>query len=280
MQRIPTICWWLVLCALASALSFPLSAQQKYQQDDIDRGAGLYGANCAVCHAAGNGVAGVNLSAGQFRHATNDNDLVAIIHNGIPGTAMPAHPEFASPELIALVAYVRNMRDYGAKPVQLGDAAKGKSLFDNEGGCLNCHQVNGRGSHVALDLSSVGALHPAAYLQRALLDPASTAAAIPQSHMMRAVTKSGETITGRRLNEDTFTVQLMDDHEHLVALEKANLRSLSVVEGTTMPSLNGKFTGAQIADLVAYLASLKRAGSSTAATVPHLPQEAGRGGHP
>src|SRR5579871_3772601 len=127
MRHIRSVFRCLLLCTIACAFSVTLFARQKYQQDDIDRGAALYGANCAVCHASGNGVAGVNLATGQFRHATSDDDLVAIIHNGIPGTAMPAHPEFAGTELIALVSYLRNMRDYGAKPVQVGDAAKGKS---------------------------------------------------------------------------------------------------------------------------------------------------------
>lgn len=272
---------FLCFCLVSSILPLSTSAQQEYQRDDIDRGAGLYGANCVVCHADGAGIPGVDLRSGQFRHATTDQDLAAIIHNGIPGTAMPAHPDFSNADLIAIVAYVRNMRDYNSKPVKLGDRARGETLFENEGHCLDCHRVNGKGSHIGLDLSSVGAIHPAAFLQRALLDPESTVAEMPESHFLRAVTASGDVITGRRLNEDTFTVQLMDDHEHLVSLEKANLRSLTVVAGPAMPSLKGKFTDDQISDLVAYLASLKRPGfyTGTPAT-PHLPQEAGRGGHP
>jgi putative heme-binding domain-containing protein len=272
---------YLILCVATFTLPVSVSGQQKYQPNEIDLGASLYATNCAVCHAEGAGIPGVDLRSGQFRRATSDDDLVAIIHNGITGTAMPAHPDFSSANLIAIVAYVRNMRDYGFKLVQLGDAAKGKTLFENEGGCLNCHQVNGKGSHIALDLSSAGAVHPASYLQRALLDPASTVADMPESHFMRAVTKSGETITGRRLNEDTFTIQLMDEHEHLVSLEKANLRSLTVVEGTTMPPLKGKYTDDQISDLVAYLVSLQRPGFYLGQPpIPRLTQEAGFGRHP
>jgi putative heme-binding domain-containing protein len=271
----------LLLCLFAGIFALTVSAQEKYQQDDIDRGAGLYSANCSVCHADGAGIAGVDLRSGQFRHASSDQDLVAVIHNGIPGTAMPAHPEFSSADLVALVAFLRNMRDYGSKPVKLGDASKGKALFENEGGCLNCHRVNGKGSHVALDLSSAGAIHPAAYLQRALLDPESVTAEMPESHFVRAVTKNGTVITGRRLNEDTFTIQLIDEQEKLVSLEKGDLRSLTVVPGPAMPSLKGKFTDDQVSDLVAYLVSLKRPGFYVGVPpTPHLPQEAGRGGHP
>lgn len=271
----------LLLCfALGSSVTL-VRARQTYQQGDIDRGAGIYAANCAVCHADGAGIPGVDLRSGQFRRASTDQDLVGIIHNGIPGTAMPAHPNFSNSDLIAIIAYVRNMRDYNSKPVKLGDVAAGKALFENEGGCLSCHRVNGKGSHLALDLSSVGAIHPAAFLQRALLDPQSVAAELPESHVVRAVKNNGDVITGRRLNEDTFTIQLIDDRQQLVSLEKADLRSLTVVQGTSMPSLKGKFTDDQIADLVAYLASLKRPGFYIGTPpTPHLPQEAGRGGHP
>lgn len=142
----------------------PLRAQQtKYQQDAIDRGAALYQANCAVCHADGAGVPGIDLKAGVFRQSKTDEDLLAVIKNGVPGTAMPAHPNFPSYDILSLVAYIRTMRDYGAKPVKMGDPEKGKALFEGAGGCLKCHRVNGKGSLAALDLSDTGALHPPAY---------------------------------------------------------------------------------------------------------------------
>ena len=38
------------------------------------------------------------------------------------------------------------------------------------------------------------------------------------------MTRDGRTIRGRRLNEDTYTVQLIDEQERLVSLIKADLR--------------------------------------------------------
>src|SRR6185437_12760219 len=228
----------------------PLCAQQtKYQQDAIDRGAALYQANCAVCHAD---------------------------RAGVPGTAMPAHPNFPSYDILSLVAYIRTMRDYGAKPVKMANTEKGKALFEGAGGCLKCHRVNGKGSLAALDLSDTGALHPPAYLERALLDPDAIAAAEPQNRFMRAVRRDGTVVVGRRLNEDTFTVQLIDEQGNLVSLEKGNLRSLTVEQGTSMPSLKLKFNDDQIADLVAYLASLNPPRSPTGA----VPRGAGGGPTP
>lgn len=236
----------------------PLQAQQQsYRSSDIDVGASLYAANCVSCHAQGQGVPGVDLRSGEFKHATSDDDLMLVIQNGIPGTAMPSH-NFTSAELTGLVAFIRTMRDYGSKPVQLGDPEKGKAIFEGQGGCLQCHRVNGKGSRVALDLSDAGLVHPTAYLQRALLDPNSIPVEMPENRFIRAVTNKGVTITGRRLNEDTYTIQLIDDHENLVSIEKADLQSYTILKDSPMPSLQGKFTDAQISDLVAYLAALKK----------------------
>jgi putative heme-binding domain-containing protein len=297
-RQIPSLCAAVLLSlALASHVD---ARQQTYRASDADSGAALYAANCSICHADGQGVSGVDLRSGQFRHASTDEDLIAIIQNGIPGTAMPGH-RFTATELTGLVAFIRTMRDYGSKPVKLGDVQKGQALFEGQGGCLKCHRVNGRGSRVALDLSDAGLVHPPAYLQRALLDPNSVAAEMPENRFVRLVTNKGATITGRRLNEDTFTIQVIDEHENLVSIEKAELRSYAILKDSSMASLQGKFTDDQIGDLVAYLASLKtspqiggsgpppgrgggspggRGGGAQAATAPVGPQPAADQGAP
>ncbi len=181
-----------------------------------------------------------------------------MIQNGISGTAMPPHT-FSTAELVGLVAYIRTMKDYGSKPVQLGDAAKGKALFEDQGSCLQCHRVNGKGSRIALDLSDTGLANPPAHLQRALLDPNSISVEMPENRFIRVVTKQGTTITGRRLNEDTFTIQIIDEHENLISLEKADLRSYTILKDSPMPSLKGKFSdSANHAIWSAYLVTLKK----------------------
>ena len=86
---------------------------------------------------------------------------------------------------------------------------------------------------------------------------------MPESRFVRAVTSKGTVVIGRRMNEDTYTIQLMDDHENLVTLEKGDLTSMTVLKDSPMPSLKGKFTDEQISDVVAYLASLKSAQATT-----------------
>lgn len=234
----------------------PLRAQQHGTDPvQLDTGARLYSSTCSACHGPdGDQVSGVELKKGQFRHASSDDELAGVIQNGIPGTAMPPN-NIASGNLVALVAYLHAMRDFKTKKVALGDARNGRSLFAEKGGCVNCHRVNGKGSHIALDLSDIGSIRTPSYLEDALLDPNSTV--LPQHRFIRAVTRSGTVITGRRMNEDTLTVQIIDDKERLVSLTKADLKEYSVRKDMEMPSFKDKLTDAERADLIAYLVSLK-----------------------
>jgi len=245
----------IVTCVALSAA--PARAQDHsgvYPQIDIANGALLFGANCAQCHGAtGDGVPGVDLKAG-IKRAASDADLGQLISNGIQGTAMPATP-FAPPELNALIAYLRSMRDFNAPKVMVGDARRGRELFETKGGCSTCHRVQGKGSRVAPDLTEIGNVRAADALWRSLLDP--TSAMRPINRPVRIVTKDGRTITGRRLNEDTYSVQIIDDHERLLSLMKNELREFTVIKTSTMPSFKDRLAQQEIADIVSYLVTLK-----------------------
>jgi hypothetical protein len=71
------------------------------------------------------------------------------------------------------------------------------------------------------------------------------------------VTRSGEKIRGRRLNEDTSTVQVLDDHERLRSFVKAELKQYTIETTATMPSYKDRLSADETADVVAYLISLK-----------------------
>jgi putative heme-binding domain-containing protein len=250
----------LLSCAIAGllAISERLVAQEHvghYSQVDIEVGFNLYNANCFACHGAnGDSVPGVNLRSGQFRSAVTDGDLNRLIQTGIPGTAMPPG-RFNTGELAALVAYVRSMHEFDVLTGPGGDAGRGQSLFEGKGGCSGCHRVNGHGSHVAPDLSDIGALRPAEALARKLLDP--NGLVLPLNRSVRAVTSDGTVVNGRRLNEDTYTVQLIDASERLVSLTKADLREYSVLKTSPMPSYKDKLSSGELDDVVAYLRTLK-----------------------
>lgn len=227
----------------------------QYAAADIQYGAAIYTAQCANCHGpTGDQVSGVDLRSGRFRNAVSDDDLRRIVLSGIPGTSMPGR-RLDNPEVVGVVAYLRNMRDFDAKAVPMGDSARGQALFDGAGRCSSCHRVNGKGSRIGPDLSEIGLSRSAGMVQQSLLDPSSTM--MPINRPIRAVTRDGRTINGRRLNEDTFTVQIIDDQERLASLEKAQLREYTVLTTSAMPSYRDKLGRNELADLVAYLVSLK-----------------------
>ena len=236
----------------------PVAAQEhagQYSQAEIELGSRLYGANCAICHGPnGDSVPTVDLRSGKFRKAVSDEDLARLITTGVPGTAMPPH-RFQSAELTGIVAYVRNMRTVNAAVVAVGDARRGKVVFEGAGVCRNCHRVDGQGSRVAPDLSDIGLVRSADALQRSLVDP--TANMRPINRPVHAVTKGGKVIDGRRLNEDTYSVQLIDSQERLVSLTKADLKEYTVSKTSLMPSYQGKLSAQELSDVVAYLLTLK-----------------------
>lgn len=243
--------------ALVLGLADAFAAQQhagSYTQADIERGARLYGAQCSACHGPeGDTVPSVDLRRGQFKQGSSDEDLARTITRGVPGTAMPPNT-FTAAELFSLIAYIRSMREFGARAVALGDPRTGEQLFEARG-CFACHRVNGNGSRFAADLSDIGAIRSGEALHRALLDFSNAVSAARR--FVRAVTTDGRVVSGRRLNEDTYTVQLLDDQERLVSLSKETLREYTVSKISTRPAGKEKLSPDDRSNLVAYLLELK-----------------------
>jgi cytochrome c oxidase cbb3-type subunit III len=158
-----------------------------------------------------------------------------------------------------------------------GDAAKGKAIFEGKGGCTGCHRINGSGSHFGPDLSEIGARRPD-QLQASILDP--DAEILPGNRTYRVVSKNGAVTVGRLLNEDTFTVQMIDKSERLLSFQKPDLREYAFETKSAMPSFKGKLSDQEVADVVAYLSGFKpaagagRGGRGPAAPPPTPPPAA------
>ena len=116
------------------------------------------------------------------------------------------------------------------------------------------------------ELTEVGARRSAAYLRKSLLDPQAEAPADPvpwerrQAWFMqvRLTTKDGRRITGARLNEDTYSVQIRDFSDRLFSFWKQDLLEYQKEPGKTpMPSYRNVLSQAELDDIVAFLASLR-----------------------
>jgi cytochrome c oxidase cbb3-type subunit 3 len=229
---------------------------EQYAPTDVAAGARVYNALCASCHGpTGAGVGGIDLRRGSLPRATTDTALRAIVTNGFPASGMPAST-LSADDLRALVAFVRAGLDASpnAASVGPGDAVRGRLLFETEGRCLDCHRVGDAGGYSGPDLTEIGRTSTAPAIRRSLLDP--TGSMRPINRPVRAVARDGHVIKGRRLNEDTYTVQLRDDDGRLVSLVKSDLREWTVFTTSPMPSYGERLTPVALADVVAYLVSL------------------------
>jgi len=246
--------WRRRVCTLLLA-SGTLFAQHGFSPSEVDDGRRSFLANCAVCHGPeGTSVPGTDIGHGKFRRAATDNEVVQIIRNGIPQTAMPPH-SMSDFQARNVVTYLHFLASSAADTTARGDAGRGKEIFEGKGACSSCHRVRGNGSRLAPDLTDIGGRRRASDLERSILDP--DAEILPQNRSVRLVTRDGATINGKLLNHDAFTVQLLDSNERLLSISKASLREFAVPDKSSMPAYRGKLSSSEVADLVSYLVSLK-----------------------
>lgn len=246
----------LMLVAITGLAAYALPGQAQHATaNDIADGERAFSDNCANCHGPdGNLIAGIDLGRGLFRRNYSDAEIIDIIMNGIPDTPMPPTPRMSVPQAERIVAYLRSLAADATAPAVEGDLARGRRLFFGEGQCADCHAVAGAGARHGPDLTSIGRERRALELEAALLDPAGVVR--PTGRSYRVVTAAGDVVTGRLLNHDTFTVQLIDTGDRLRSFVKADLREHGFVP-TSMPAYGDTLSPQQIADLVSYLVSLQ-----------------------
>jgi putative heme-binding domain-containing protein len=177
-----------------------------------------------------------------------------VIAYGIPGSEMPGH-WFPDREVWQLVAFVRTLGR--VVPLKIaGDGENGEKLYTSKGGCTQCHTIDGKGGAIGPDLTDIGARRSPAYLRESLVKPE---AGFPEGFLqVQLLTQNGRRITGVRLNEDTFSIQVRDLSGEFLSFFKSELKELSRMPGKSpMPSYSGVFTASELDDLVAYLDSLR-----------------------
>ena len=253
------------LAAVAVCASFaarlgaqnPADHPEQYAAADIAAGAVIYSRTCANCHGlSGTGVGGIDLHRGLLPRARTDAALRTVITTGFPQAGMPPF-RMTEDELRAVVAFVRAGWETTSDPppVTPGDVARGKALTEGKGACLSCHRVNDRGSFSGPDLTDIGRARSLGSIWKSLVDP--SASMRPINRPVRVVMKDGKVVTGRRLNEDTYTVQLMGENGQLIGLVKSELKEYAVGTTSPMPSFKNTLTAPELADVLAYMFALK-----------------------
>jgi cytochrome c oxidase cbb3-type subunit III len=229
--------------------------------------------NCALCHGLGarGGGRGPDLTRAQKKHAHSDAEIFQVISNGIAGTAMPANGTngqgvgMTDEEIWQIIAYIRS-QEVKAPSLPLGKAAHGKELFYGDANCSLCHMVAGKGGRLGPELTGVGGSRTREAIIDSVRNPSRRLAwglsestkEFPQEYeSVTVVTADGKQIKGVMLNEDSFTVQLMDASEQIHLLEKDKLLSFQKSRESAMPKYNADtLSDKELEDIVAYLISV------------------------
>lgn len=248
----------LALCLLAMAAAS--YAQPETPPSDLDQGRRIFDGGCARCHGFdGFGGTGPNLQRSEVTRPGNEAALHAIVLNGIPTRGMPPTPGLLERDLRALTTYVHQLRgsDPGAWTAR---AARGEQVYGNLD-CNTCHVVRGQGRSIGPDLSRIGVKRRPEELRDDLLNPAATlprAGSVTEYLPVRVATHPGREISGLRINEDAFSIQLRDADGRLHSFKKSELARIDkYFDQSLMPVY--RLPDAQLDDLVAYLSSLRGA---------------------
>jgi cytochrome c oxidase cbb3-type subunit III len=253
--------------------SIPASAQEKnpYAGDAkvAKLGESQFRANCAFCHGLGarGGGRGPDLTRVQKHHGTADSDLFRTINEGIPGSAMP--PNGTTPqgvgmtpeEIWQVITYIRSVEKKSTESA--GDPTNGRNLFYGTAACSTCHMVNGKGGRLGPDLSATGSARAMGYLIESVREPSRRLAGgiseamkeFPQEYETVTVeTSDGNKYQGVVLNEDNFTLQMLDTREQVHLFEKDQLRKFAKSRESLMPAYDQKMLSDQdLKDIIAFL---------------------------
>jgi cytochrome c oxidase cbb3-type subunit 3 len=230
-------------------------------------------ANCAFCHGLGarGGGRGPDLTRAQKKHGNTDADLFRTINEGVPGTAMPQNGAtqqgvgMTEEEIWQVISYIRSVQvKTPAQPT--GNAAHGKELFAGSAACATCHMIQGKGGRLGPDLTATGSARSMEYIVDSVRNP-SRRLAQGISEAMKEFSQEYEAVTvvdaggqkfqGVVLNEDSFTLQMLDTREQLHLFEKDKVRSVAKSRESLMPRYDDKMLPEKdLQDIIAYLLSL------------------------
>ena len=279
MGRVLTSVALLTCCASVPRLSAqeknPFAGNAKVAQ----LGEYQFRSNCAFCHGLGarGGGRGPDLTRANKRHGNSDAEIFHNIHDGIPGTAMPAATNggigvgMSDEEIWQVVTYIRSI-EKKVSAADTGNAAHGKELFYATAACGTCHMVNGKGGRLGPDLSSAGSARSFESLVESIRAPSKRLAEgiseplkdfSQEYETVMIVTAEGTKLQGVVLNEDSFTVQMLDTREQLHLFEKSKLRSYEKSRESLMPAYDAKtLPDKDLKDIIAFLLAASAQGGT------------------
>jgi putative heme-binding domain-containing protein len=252
----------------------PLSGQTPEQPETkrapadpaaLAEGQALFRGLCSGCHGGnGRGGKGPDLTDARWIHGDKDGDIVRVIREGVPKTTMKKLGESLKDEQIdKLLLYVRSLaRAPGEstwQPYLKGDAAAGRKLFFDAQAktqCVKCHSVDREGGRVGPALDRIANRRSAEYVMESILQPSRDID--PAFEAVQVETAKGTLVTGLRVNESNFDIQLREENGRFHSFLKSELESVTVLKKSLMPdNVAEVVTVKDLHDLFAFLMTLE-----------------------
>ena len=257
----------------------PTATPQSYAPALIQAGQSVFASQCGFCHGrdAAGGETGPDLTRSALVAADVRGDRIGpLVRTGRVDRGMPA-VSLSSADLDAVVAFIHDQkmraesleglrRSVDAADLRTGDADAGRRYFNGAGGCSQCHSPTG-------DLAGVADRRQGLALLQRMLYPEGRAAANARANV---TLPSGETVTGRLVHRDEFTIALVD------ASGEYRSWPAQTVTATFDNPLDAhgrqlaKYTDGDMHDVLAYLQTLHGSGASRDANPP--PRDVARSG--
>ncbi len=146
-------------------------------------------------------------------------------------------------------------------PQLIGDPEKGKALFfdsSNDLNCATCHKFRGSGADIGPDLNKarIGQKSAKEILKEILLPGAVLS---PGYTLLRIATKSGEQISGLKVEENDLQLKVYDVGSFppvLRTIGKSDIQGSNIENRSAMPDKYGEiYSVKQLLDLIAFLKS-------------------------
>ena len=232
---------------------------QQYPAEQIDAGRTRFAAQCGFCHGrdTAGGEGGPDLTRSELVAADVRGDRIGpVVRTGRNG--MPPF-NLSDTDLAAIVAYIHdqktqadsalgNRRSVDAADLQTGNATAGKTYFDTA--CTKCHSATG-------DLAGLATRLQGLQLLQRMLYPSGPARDPKRAPQVAVTLASGQVVTGRLAYRDEFTIALIDAAGWYRSWATKQVRF--TVDDPLQAHVEqlGKYTDADMHDVLAYLQTLR-----------------------
>src|SRR5262249_2248835 len=200
--------------------------------------------------------------------AKTDSDLLSVIRDGRPSKGMPAFAGYGEKQLLALLAYLRELQGSRRQMPLSGDPDRGRELFFGKARCSDWQMVAGQGGFFAAELTEVAAKKAAAEVRSAIVAPEKDRD--PRKGPVTVKLADATVLSGMPRNEDNFSLQLQTPDGAFHLLKKSEIVSrqpaiaISADHGRTLSSN-------ELNDLVGFL--VRSAASEDAAKPADNPDD-------